>query len=68
MKRTYHILNMECPSCAARLEALEDEIAGVQQIDANYRKGEMVVEYEEGKMDEAVLLAAVKRLGYDLAA
>ncbi len=37
-------------------------------IAASYRKGQMTVEFDETKLTEAQLFAAVERLGYTAAA
>lgn len=47
-----------------RLESLEDELEGVGRVEASYRKGEMLVEYDESLLGQEELLAAVKRKGY----
>jgi len=35
---TFIVSDMHCPACVMRLEALEDELAGVKRITANYKK------------------------------
>jgi len=63
-KQTFKIPDMTCPNCAMKLEALEDALDGVKQIDASYHKLEMVVEYDESKLNEEQIIAAVKKKGY----
>lgn len=65
-KQTYKVLNMECPACAMRLEGLEDDLPGIQSICASYRKAELEVVFDEQTLEESALLAAAKKLGYDL--
>ena len=64
IKRSFRVMNMECPNCAIRLESLEDELAGVRQINASYRKLEMVVEYDETQLTEEQIIDAAKKIGY----
>lgn len=58
------IAGMECPNCAMKLEGLEDSLPGVAMVEASYRKGSMLVEYDETLLDEADIREAVERLGY----
>ena len=67
MKKTFHILDMTCPNCAMHLESLEDDLPGIKEINASYKKGEMVVEFDETKITEPQIIAAVEKKGYHLA-
>ena len=62
------IANMECPNCAMKLEGLEDSLPGVAMVEASYRRGRMVVEYDESMLSEAAIQAAVEHMGYTVAA
>jgi len=55
---------MHCTNCAMRLESLEDELPGVRKVEASYRKGQMMVEYEEGLLSSDEIVTAVKKMGY----
>lgn len=55
---------MHCSNCAMRLESLEDDLPGVSKVEASYRKGEMLVEYDENRLGVEEIIAAVKKLGY----
>ena len=61
---TLKIVGMECPNCAMNLERMEDTLAGVLFAEASYRKGEMIVEFDEGKVTESQIRAEIERLGY----
>lgn len=65
VKHTFRVLNMECPNCAMRLEGLEDKLAGVKQINASYRKLEMVVEFDEKLLTDQQIIAAAQKEGYE---
>ena len=67
VKRTFRVSDMHCANCVMTLEAIEDDLEGVHRIDASYRKGEMVVEYDDALVDEAQILAAVAARGYHAA-
>ncbi|MDD2922921.1 MAG: cation transporter [Anaerolineales bacterium] len=64
IKKTFQIPDMTCSNCAMKLESLEDTLSGVKEINASYHKLEMVVEYDETKLNEEQIIAAVKKKGY----
>jgi copper chaperone CopZ len=67
LKQTFRVTGMHCPNCAMNLESLEDLLPGVQQISASYKKGEMVIAYDESVLDAARIIAAVSKKGYEAA-
>jgi len=64
IKKTFRVADMSCVNCAMKLEDLEDTLEGVKEINASYHKLTMVVEYDETKLTEEQILAAVKKKGY----
>ncbi|MDL1911312.1 heavy-metal-associated domain-containing protein [Chloroflexi bacterium CFX6] len=64
IKKTFKVPDMTCSNCAMKLESLEDSLEGVKEINASYRKLEMVVEYDESKLTDGQIIAAVKKKGY----
>ncbi len=64
LKRTYVIANMECANCAMILESIEDQLPGIEEIEASYHKGQMTVVFDETLVSEAEILAAVEKKGY----
>lgn len=64
LKKTFKIPDMTCTNCAMKLESLEDTLEGVKEINASYHKLEMVIEYDESKLTEEQIIAAVKKKGY----
>ncbi len=64
MKKTYTITNMECPNCAMILESIEDDLPGILRVDASYHKGLLTVEFDEGQVSEARILAEIQQKGY----
>lgn len=55
---------MTCTNCAMKIESLEDDLDGVQEINASYHKLEMVIEYDEATLNEEQIIAAVRKKGY----
>jgi Cu+-exporting ATPase len=63
-KITLTIADMHCVNCAMTMQSLEDDLAGVNQVDASYRTGKMTVEFDETLLTPEKLIDAVKKLGY----
>jgi len=64
LKKTYRVDGMHCSNCAMNLEGIEDDLPGIKQISASYQKGQMVVEFDEAKVSENQIIAAVEKRGY----
>lgn len=64
VRKTFKVPDMTCSNCAMKLEALEDTLDGVKEINASYHKLEMVVEYDETRLTDEQIIAAVKKKGY----
>jgi copper chaperone CopZ len=64
IKKTFKVPDMSCTNCAMKLESLEDTLDGVKEINASYHKLQMIVSYDETKLTDEQIIAAVKRKGY----
>lgn len=64
IKKTFKVPDMSCANCAMKLEALEDTLQGVREINASYHKLQMTVEYDETRLTDEQIIAAVKKKGY----
>jgi copper ion binding protein len=64
MKKTFRVEGMSCSSCPMKVEGIEDDLPGIKQVSASYQKGNMVVEFDETKVSEAQIVAAVAKRGY----
>ncbi len=64
IKKTFKVADMSCTNCAMKLEGLEDVLEGVKEINASYHKLEMVIEYDESRLTDDAIIAAVKKKGY----
>ncbi len=64
IKKTFKIPDMTCSNCAMKLESLEDTLDGVKEINASYHKLQMVIEYDETRLSDEQIIAAVKKKGY----
>ena len=65
MKKTFFIRDMYCPACVIKLENIEDELDGVQQVNASYHKKTLNVEWDETRVSEEQIKAAVRQKGYN---
>lgn len=63
-KITLTVLDMHCSNCAIRLQALEDEVPGILQVDASYRNQRMDVRFDDSRITETGIIEAVKKAGY----
>jgi copper chaperone CopZ len=64
IKKTFKVPDMTCTNCAMKLESLEDMLDGVKEINASYHKLQMVIEYDETRLTDEQIVAAVKKKGY----
>ena len=63
-KKTFRVRDMHCSNCAIAIESLEDDLPGIKSIAASYQKGQMLVEFDEGRINAEEIIAAVKKKGY----
>lgn len=47
-----------------KLESIEDELEGIKEINASYRKQQVIVEFDETLVSEAEIITAAKKKGY----
>lgn len=64
IKTTLKITDMHCVNCAMTLQSLEDDLPGVKQVDASYRSGKMVIEFDETRLSIEQIITAIRELGY----
>jgi len=66
VKKTFKVPDMHCINCSMKLESLEDELAGIKEINASYHKQQMIVEYDEAKVTIEQIIEAAKKKGYQV--
>lgn len=64
IKKTFSVPDMHCTNCSMRLESIEDELAGIREINASYHKQQMIVEFDETVVNEDQIVMAAKKKGY----
>jgi copper chaperone CopZ len=62
--KIFRVEGMHCSNCPMEVESIEDDLPGIKKVVASYQKGQMVVEYDELKVSEAQIIAAVVKRGY----
>jgi len=66
IKATYFISGMSCVNCAARIDKALGEKNGIAKASVNFAMGELLVEYDEGKITAAEVERTVAGLGYGI--
>ena len=64
VKKTFRIPDMHCSACVMKLEGLEDDLPGVQMVQASYQKQSLLVEFDDSQIEIREILKAVEKLGY----
>ena len=59
MKKTYEI-EVDCANCANLMEDVTRKPAGVKDAAVNFRAQKMVVEFEDGQNEKAVMKEVLK--------
>ena len=59
MKKTYEI-EVDCANCANLMEDVTRKTAGVKDAEVNFMAQKMVVEFEEGQNEKAVMKEVLK--------
>ena len=65
IKKTFNVPDMHCTNCSMKLESIEDELAGIKEINASYHKQQMTVEFDDAIVNEDQIIAAAKKRGYE---
>jgi copper chaperone CopZ len=60
----FEVKDMHCVNCAMTLQSLEDDLPGIDQVDASFRNQKMTVKFDESTVDIDQIVEAVKKLGY----
>ncbi|RLM37130.1 heavy metal translocating P-type ATPase [Haloarcula sp. Atlit-120R] len=58
---------MDCPSCAGKVESSVRELPGIKTIDPQIAAGRLIVEYDEAETDLAAITGRVEAAGYTVA-
>ena len=64
MKRKYDIIGMSCSACSAHIDKAIRHIDGIQSVNVNLLSNFMVVEFDEDKVNDALIMKTVEEAGY----
>ncbi len=59
-----NIKGMTCTGCEGRVKAALSACEGVSDVKVSYKDGKALLHVKEGKVDKAVLIEAVKQVGF----
>jgi Cu+-exporting ATPase len=65
-KKTFSVVGMTCASCAQTIEKALAKVPGVTTASVNFASNQATIEYDQTKVDDTALTAAVKATGYTL--
>ena len=63
-KETYDVTGMTCSSCVRHVEKAVEKQPGVKKVTVNLLKNNMVVDYDENKLNQSEIEHAVSDAGY----
>ena len=63
-RQKFIVKDMHCANCVMRLQALEDDLPGVERVDASYLKQQIVVQFDETRVSVEEIVQAVAAIGY----
>lgn len=63
-KKRFQIQGMHCVGCAMTVDGALEDLPGVKSASTNYARQIADVEYDEKKVTETQLIAAVEQVGY----
>lgn len=62
----FQVTDMHCAACVMRLEGLEDELEGVERVEASYHRQQMEVTFDEARLTVETIAAAAAQKGYPI--
>lgn len=68
MKKRYMVTGMSCAACAARVEKVVSALDGVKKAEVNLLAGTLTADFDEAKVTDACIIAAVQNAGYGASA
>lgn len=66
--KTYNVEGMTCGHCKAAVEEKLNDLSGVDHSNADVEKDTVEVRYDDSRVDETEIKAAIERAGYTVAA
>jgi copper chaperone len=64
-QETIKVEGMSCMHCKSRVEKAVESVEGVQKAEVNLQTKEVVLDYEEGKVNLEKVKDAIREAGYE---
>jgi len=64
MKKKYDVIGMSCSACSAHVDKAIRHVDGVYDVNVNLLSNSMVVDYDESKVNDALIMKTVENAGY----
>lgn len=64
MKQKYDVIGMSCSACSAHIDKAVRKVDGVQEVNVNLLSNTMVVDYDDAKVNDALIMKTVEDAGY----
>ena len=64
IKKRFQIQGMHCVACAMTIDGAVEDLPGVRSATTNYARQVAEVEFDEQKVNEAQIAAAIQSAGY----
>lgn len=68
IRQKFQIQGMHCVGCAMTIDGAVEDLPGVKSATTNYARQVAEVEFDEKKVTEAQIVAAIQTAGYKVAA
>ena len=68
MKQKFEVTGMTCAACQANVEKAVKKLDGISDVEVSLLANSMKVEFDEAKISEETICAAVKEIGYGASA
>ncbi|WP_314059745.1 copper chaperone CopZ [uncultured Vagococcus sp.] len=65
MKKEFNVTGMTCNHCVASIENGLNELAGVEKVKVNLKKGKATVKYDETNVSSNQIVNKIKEVGYE---
>jgi len=64
MKHKYDVIGMSCSACSAHIDKAVRKVEGVYDVNVNLLSNSMVVDFDETKVNDALIMKTVENAGY----
>ena len=64
VKKKYDVVGMSCSACSAHIDKAVRHVDGVLEVNVNLLSNSMVVEFDENKVNDALIMQTVENAGY----